>query len=87
MSGERLFYACGPACAKARSPNDVVGMMRSPTGLDKRFGVQDGAMNWIHSYFMGRTQTICTDNDRPSHRSLLFSVPQRSVTRRMFKMS
>ena len=24
MSGGRLFHACGPACAKARSPNDVV---------------------------------------------------------------
>ena len=47
--------------------------------LDKRFGVQDGAMNWIRSYFSGRTQTICTDSDRSSRRSLLFGVPQGSV--------
>ena len=42
MSGGRLFHACGPACAKARSPNDVVvrGMMRAPTAADRkwRFG-------------------------------------------------
>ena len=47
--------------------------------LDKRFGVQDGAINWIRSYFGGRTQTICTDSDQSSRRSLLFGVPQGSV--------
>ena len=38
VHGGRLFYACGPACAKARSPNDVVvlGMMRSPTAADRK---------------------------------------------------
>ena len=38
MSGGRLFHALGPACVKARSPNDVVvrEMMRSPTAADRK---------------------------------------------------
>ena len=38
MSDGRLFHALGPACAKARSPNDVVvrGMMRSPTAANRK---------------------------------------------------
>ena len=34
----RLFHACGSACAKAGSLNDVVvrGMMRSPTAADRK---------------------------------------------------
>ena len=45
MSGCRLFHACGSACAKAGSLNDVVvrGMMRSPTAADRKRRLGSGS--------------------------------------------
>ena len=47
--------------------------------LRRRFGIDEKALKWLHSYLTNRSQFVCVGNGYSSRRDLLYGVPQGSV--------